>query len=151
MPYRQQLQAKLLSGYLPSLAAMVPYLLLFMLALVLWGNVSWLIFLLGPAIAALTALWISYLQLWADLRNPKLDWENEQAAVKNNFSAVIALFAVYAGGVAIGAAAFFAYRALPINIYTAAILFCLVSAVLCYGLQWAVYRYGVRRLEQLEP
>jgi ABC-2 type transport system permease protein len=77
---------------------------------------------------------------------PKLNWDTEQKAVKQNFNGLISLF----GSFAIGALVVFLSIRFPVNF----ILFLLVISAVFALIDWILYKilisYGVKRLEEID-
>jgi len=140
--YRTQILAKVLSGFILSIAGAVFMLIAATAVFKLPLYISLLILVAGW----MGTLLISFFEILLDLYNPKLDWDSEQKAVKQNMNVVYSMvISSIVGGLTIYAAAQFS----P-GIITAAL-----SAVLIYGgLNVLVYfllcKKGVERFKQLE-
>ena len=85
--YTTQLNAKAASGFVILLPA-----LLFMIIpmQILFQAPAW-IFICGLLLALPGAIFINYIGLYIDLLRPKLTWDNENAAVKQNLNAFLLL------------------------------------------------------------
>jgi len=87
VPYSTQLHAKATSG----IVVLIPALLFMMVPLqILFQAPAWL-FVCGLVLVLPGALFINYLGLYIDLLRPKLTWDNEQAAVKQNLNAILVM------------------------------------------------------------
>lgn len=150
MSYRDQLRGKILNGFLVCLAATMPYTLICTVLGMIFLNANFLVIIFCPVITVLTLLLINYAALWADLTNPKLIWESEQAAVKQNFTATILLFAVWIVGFAIAGGAFALYSFLGLPSILIALFFCIVMGILLFVIRNEVYSYGARRIDELD-
>ena len=81
MSYHDQIRAMLVSGILISLLGTLPYALVFNIIAVVFGlHPATLLY--TTAITVLFTLFVNYEQLLFDLAFPKLNWENETAAIK---------------------------------------------------------------------
>jgi len=99
--YTTQLNAKAASG----LIIMLPVLLFIIVPAQVFFNAPIWLFAGGTLLAVLGMLFVNYLGLYIDLSRPKLTWDNEQAAVKQNLNSVIPMFGswlVAAGVMALG-------------------------------------------------
>lgn len=150
MSIRDQLRAKILNGFLICLAATLPYTIICTVLGLVLLNANFLVIILCPVITVLTLLMINYAALWADLTNPKLIWESEQAAVKQNFTATILLFAVWIVGFAIAGGAFALYIILGLPSILIALFFCIVLGILLFVIRNGVYSYGAKRIDELD-
>ena len=150
MSIRDQLRAKILNGFLICLAATLPYTIICTVLGLVLLNANFLVIILCPVITVLTLLMINYAALWADLTNPKLIWESEQAAVKQNFTATILLFAVWIVGFAMAGGAFALYIILGLPSILIALFFCIVLGILLFVIRNGVYTYGAKRIEELD-
>lgn len=150
MSYKDQLRAKLLNGLFISIAVMLPYTLIGVPAAIILLHLNPLVFLLCLAINILTLLLVNYAQLWSDLSYPKLIWESEQSAVKQNFAATITLFGVMILGFLIGAGLFICYTRFHIPVLLLAVFYILLIGIIIIPIRKAVYAYGARKLEDLE-
>lgn len=150
MSIRDQLRAKILNGFLICLAATLPYTIICTVLGMVLLNANFLVIILCPVITVLTLLMINYAALWADLTNPKLIWESEQAAVKQNFTATILLFAVWIVGFAMAGGAFALYIILGLPSKLIALFFCIVLGILLFVIRNGVYSYGAKRIDELD-
>lgn len=150
MSIRDQLRAKILNGFLICLAATLPYTIICTVLGMVLLNANFLVIILCPVITVLTLLMINYAALWADLTNPKLIWESEQAAVKQNFTATILLFAVWIMGFAMAGGAFALYIFLGLPSILIALFFCIVLGILLFVIRNGVYSYGAKRIDELD-
>lgn len=150
MSIRDQLRAKILNGFLICLAATLPYTIICTVLGMVLLNANFLVIILCPVITVLTLLMINYAALWADLTNPKLIWESEQAAVKQNFTATILLFAVWIVGFAMAGGAFALYIILGLPSILIALFFCIVLGILLFVIRNGVYSYGAKRIDELD-
>jgi len=99
IPYSTQLNAKAVSG----IVILLPALLFMIIPLqVIFTAPIWL-FLTGMLVAMPGMLFVNYLGLYIDLTRPKLTWDNEQAAVKQNLNSIIPMFGSWlvAGGIGV--------------------------------------------------
>lgn len=95
LPYEKQIQAKLLSGYIFGIVGTILLLLATGLLLKLGITMILIIFTI-TLVAILPAIEAGLL---IDIYRPKLNWDNEQKAVKQNLNSVFAmLVSVFFGG-----------------------------------------------------
>ena len=92
----------------------------------------------------------STLQLLIDLMKPKLNWENEQQAVKQNYMVVVDMFLGAGLTAGIGFLVFKAYGWLSLPLIAYAALVCVLLAVLSAAVYLFVMACGVRRMNGLE-
>ena len=140
--YRTQIHAKVLSGFILSIAGAIFMLVIALAVLKFPLYIGLLIF----AVGWMGTLLISFAEILLDLYNPKLDWDSEQKAVKQNLNVV---YSMIVSGIVGGLTIYTALQLSP-GIITAAL-----SAVLVYGvLNVLVYlllcKKGVERFKQLE-
>jgi ABC-2 type transport system permease protein len=88
VPYKTQLLAKVASGA----AITIPAMLLFFIAAQLLLNAPMLVFFGMLLLSLPGGVILSYVGLLVDLARPKLDWENEAYAVKQNVNVMIIMF-----------------------------------------------------------
>lgn len=150
MSYRDQLESKSWCGLLIGFIASLPYVLAILIAAVVLFRVNPAIVLLGILIDFLTLAMCNYIQLWFDLFSPKLHWENEQGAVKQNYNTAIAMFAIFILGGILGVVVFSVYKvlALPMSLFLAIVLVLLAAVTLV--LRSIVLSYGAKKLGRLE-
>lgn len=148
VPYKKQLQGKILCSVGISFAATLPYtlLLVFAGAAVLHTPV-WLII---PALAIniFTVFAISYFQLIGDLWKPKLSWTSEQAAVKQNVVAMITMLGAFLICLLLGFGCIGLYL-LQLSIYGILAAGVLVLGALAFGLRAFAFRYSERAFAKL--
>jgi len=107
IPYSTQLNAKAASG----LVILVPAMLFMLIPLqVLFQAPAWL-FVCGLLITLPGAVFVNYLGLYIDLLKPKLNWDNEQAAVKQNLNAFLVMLASWLIAIGVGVLGWFVFRA----------------------------------------
>lgn len=129
MALSKQIQAKVLSGILISVLSMVLMMISLYVVFPFLPIVCYLLVFLGSLVTIVLG---NYLGILIDILHPKLVWEQEAAAVKQNMSGMIALFGCMAAAAGIG---FLIYR-IPFSQllpYTIGITLALIilSIVLC--------------------
>jgi ABC-2 type transport system permease protein len=139
--YRQQLNAKILSGFI---LGFVSVLIMFLFAVFMFKLPLWLGLLILSA-AWLPVLYTSLTGLLIDIYNPKLDWDSEQKAVKQNINVLYNMLA----GIIPGALTVIAFSFSPGLPLTFAVLTG-TYGLLCYFLGKLLYTKGVKRFIQLE-
>ncbi|HHY81340.1 MAG TPA: hypothetical protein GX505_01515 [Clostridiales bacterium] len=139
--YRQQLTAKLLSGFILGLVAII----MMVLFAVIVFNLEWWLGLIILATAWLPILYTSLTGLLIDLYNPKLDWDNEQKAVKQNVNVVYNMLAgILPAGLTI------AFIGFAFNLVWAIIVLVGFYGLLSFILAKLLYTIGVKRFCMLE-
>jgi len=103
VPYSTQLNAKAASG----LVILLPALLFMLVPLQVIFNAPILIFVGGVLLTVPGVVFVNYLGLYVDLLRPKLNWDNEQAAVKQNLNIIILMFGSMGVAFGIGALGWF--------------------------------------------
>ena len=150
MSYHDQIRAMLVSGILISLLGTLPY------ALVLQHHRGR--FRSAPGDPSLHhgdhgfiyPCSVNYEQLLFDLAFPKLNWENETAAIKsNNRSLISVLIDLTVGAILIGAG-YLLYGKLHLNIHITTSVMILLTAVLTFAMRTALFKWGVQVMEHLE-
>ena len=149
MSYHDQIRAMLVSGILISLLGTLPYALAFNIIAVVFGlHPATLLY--TTAITVLFTLFVNYEQLLFDLAFPKLNWENETAAIKsNNRSLISVLIDLTVGAILIGAG-YLLYGKLQLNIHITTSVMILLTAVLTFAMRTALFKWGVQVMEHLE-
>ena len=149
MSYHDQIRAMLVSGILISLLGTLPYALVFNMIAVVFGlHPATLLY--TTAITVLFTLFVNYEQLLFDLTFPKLNWENETAAIKsNNRSLISVLIDLTVGAILIGAG-YLLYGKLQLNIHITTSVMILLTAVLTFAMRTALFKWGVQVMEHLE-
>lgn len=148
VPYKKQLQGKILCSTGISFAATLPCTLLLVFAgTAVLHTPAWLMI---PALAIniFTVFAISYFQLIGDLWKPKLSWTSEQAAVKQNFIAMLTMLVSFFVCLLLGLGCIVLYLfGLPIyGILAAGIL---ILGTLSLGLRAFAFRYSKRAFAKL--
>ncbi|MDD3268735.1 MAG: hypothetical protein PHX14_05390 [Syntrophomonadaceae bacterium] len=141
LSYRKQILAKLLSAYLLGVSGAV--LLVIAVRVLMPLDNSLIAMLLGVSMVAITP--VIEAGLIIDLYNPKLNWENEQQAFKQNFNVVFSmLLAILLGGAIIYIVIRFIHT--PVSAALFMLLgFGLAASLLYYFLM----TWGVKRCQEL--
>ena len=149
VPYRTQLMAKLSVGMILSVISTTGYFALILIGMAAFG--------FSPIAAVLALIMtffinsiINLVELGMDLASPKLNWENEQMAVKQNMNTLFEmLVCVLILGI-IGVLYGVALMVLNLNLYLVTIGVIVVLAAVSAGLYVLVMNYGEKRLAGLE-
>lgn len=139
--YSKQLLGKVLSGAAMGLVGMV---MMVPAALFLIG-INAYVTLIGLAVSIPGIFFSAILGLIVDVAMPKLNWDTEQRAVKQNFNGVIAIF----GSMGLGALIIFLGVQLHLSFVISAVLVPLVFAAADLWLYRILVSYGSKRLEEL--
>jgi ABC-2 type transport system permease protein len=146
MSYKNQIHSKVLSGTVISILGTVVYLFLA------------LIFIKAPIVTIIVALLIdvlacflfNYIQIFIDFLRPKLNWENEQAALKQNFNTFLEMLIVILLGVGIGIIGVLLYIKTGISIYVLGagmVVFLFITTIVVAKL---ITLWGTKELYSLE-
>ncbi|MCI9068021.1 MAG: hypothetical protein HFI65_05015 [Lachnospiraceae bacterium] len=150
VPMKVQLRAKLLTAVSFGVAGTTLYCMIFLVAsVILFGLPVWTLpfALVGSVCANVIQCAI---QLFVDLFHPKLSWESEQQAVKQNFTVILGMLLDLAVGAGLGILVFLLYDllALPLPVYAGIVCLALAAAaLLLYKLALA---YGAKRIADYE-
>lgn len=149
VPYKTQLTAKFLVGLLITAVSSTGYLLIPLVLLVVIGY--------PPAVLVFGVIWsllfnviLNCIDLFVDAAFPKLNWQDEQAAVKQNFMPVLEMLIclVLGGGICFLYALFtliLGFAWLP-----ATLIMTVVLAAAAAGVYFGTMAFGARRLAALE-
>ena len=149
MSYHDQIRAMLVSGILISLLGTLPYSLVFNIIAVVFGlHPATLLY--TTAITVLFTLFVNYEQLLFDLAFPKLNWENETAAIKSNNRSLISVLIDLAVGAILIGAGYLLYGKLHLSIHITTSVMILLTAVLTFAMRTALFKWGVQVIERLE-
>ncbi len=142
LSYRKQILAKLLSAYLLGLSGAI---LMIIAVRILIPLDNYLIaMMLGVSMVAITP--VIEAGLIIDLFNPKLNWENEQQAFKQNFNVVFSmLLAILLGGVIIYVVVRYIHT--PVQAALFMLLGFGLAALLLY---YFLISWGIKRYYELE-
>ena len=150
VPVRTQLKAKLLSAMIFSTAGSTGFsLILGIIFAAVFGLPVWMLPVLLAAGLAVNVI-ENCLQLFIDLLRPKLSWENEQQAVKQNMTLMLGMFLCMAVGVGLGFLIFKLYGACKLSLPVYSLIVTAVLAALAALIYRGVMAYGVRRVGQIE-
>lgn len=139
--YGKQIAAKLLSAIMLNLIGAG---LLIIAAMVIFIPPVYLLLQL-IVIAILVVLCSAFLGILIDLTYPKLDWDNEQRAVKQNMNVIITmLLGVVLAGLTIAVIIF-----MKLSLWQAFGAIVIVFGVLDCILYWLVSTYGVNRFKNI--
>ena len=141
MSYVKQIQAKILSGVVVSMVG-----ILFMLvpAWIFFKIQFHLIFFAFIA-SILGMIFMNYLGMIVDLIHPKLVWEQETAAVKNNLNSVFTMLPAF--GLSFGI--FFLVQFIP-NTIGSVLLFLVLLLVLDLWIVQFTHKLSIKKLHALE-
>jgi len=141
MSYVKQIQAKILSGVVVSIFG-----ILFMLipAWIFFKIQFHLIFFAFIA-SILGMIFINYLGMIVDLIHPKLVWEQETAAVKNNLNSVFTMLPAF--GLSFGI--FFLVQFIP-NTIGSVLIFLVLLLVIDVWIVQFTHKLSIRKLHDLE-
>ncbi len=140
--YRKQLLAKSLSG---AVMGFVGILMLVPVALFVVRIKAYVV-AIGIAVSIPGVLFSSILGLLVDAAMPKLNWDTEQKAVKQNFNGVIAIF----GSMGIGALVVFIGVKLQLSLLMSSVLLPLAFFAADIVLYKMLISFGAKKLRSLD-
>lgn len=149
VPYKTQVLAKMLVGILLGLIGSTLYTTIFSVVGLFMG-LDFVVLPLGILLTAVAVVMQNIIQMAVDLAMPKLNWESEQMAVKQNMNPMIEMLVTGVIGGALGVLAFFAYKKLGIPPYAVAVLGIVVLAVIDIVGWRLVAAYAERRLSDID-
>lgn len=145
MPYKQQIFAKVMSSVVINVITTTVYCLIAMLIL----RMPIFAIIVSTILSFLSCFIFGYLTIVVDLIRPKLTWENEQSAIKQNFNTVAEmLLSLIVGGILV-VSGILAYTKLHLSIYVIGIAACIVFLALALLLHKLVLAFGDKKLRQL--
>ena len=144
--FEKQIFAKILSGILISLIGTTLYIIIAMFVL----NFPLWITLLSGILSFFTCVIFTYIQIITDLIRPKLKWETEQAAIKQNFNTMIELFfsVILGGGVCL--LSVFLYGKLNISVVLIVVFAIVFLIIITFVAHKMITKFGAKRLYSLE-
>ncbi len=141
MSYVKQIQAKILSGIVVSFVGII-----FMLIPAWWFFSIKLHLVFFAFIASMLGMvFMNYLGMIVDLLHPKLIWEQETAAVKNNLNSVFTMIPAFA----ISFGIFFLVQFIPNTISTVLIFLVLLVALNVWIIRFT-HQLSIKQLHNLE-
>ena len=142
MSYKEQLTAKIISGFILGYIGIV----MMVIFAVFMFKMSILLGLLVLATAWMPILLMCFTGIMIDLYNPKLVWDNEQKAVKQN---VNVLYNIVIGIALAGLTGFLAFR-FSWTLLTSFIILVVIFGGLNYLMYYLMCTKGVKRFCELE-
>jgi ABC-2 type transport system permease protein len=141
VPIERQIRHKVMSGFWLSWFAMI-----LILGFLAYFKVPWTVLLLALILSVNGILMTSMTGIIIDMHNPKLTWDSEQAAVKQNFNVMLnMLAALVAGGVVVVIPLVFR----PSLVITAVYLF-VVSTGINVLLNRYIQKYSTKLIMEME-
>jgi ABC-2 type transport system permease protein len=139
--YKKQLLAKALSG---AVMGAVGILMMVPVALFIFKIKAYVV-AIGLAVSIPGILFSAILGLLIDVAMPKLNWDTEQKAVKQNLNGLIAIF----GSMGLSALIIFLGVKLQLGLIVSSMLLPVVFCVIDIGLYRILISYGTKRLEAM--
>ena len=140
VPYITQVMAKIAVGITVSVAGS----LLVVVPIGIYIKMPLVLFLLTVSAASVGAALINFASIFLDLSNPKLNWDSEQKAVKQNVNIMISIL----GSMFLAFAIVLAGMFLRVDLVAGVLTFCIGGAVLCYVLFVLLYQVCDRLMEK---
>ena len=134
MSIEKQLQGKLLPGIILNFITGTLYSIIAMIGVVLVFDISIppVAIVLSVLISILTVVLFNLIEIISDIIKPKLNWESEQAAVKQNFIAIIPMFLTMILGGLLGVGGVLLYINVEISIYLLGIIAIILLALFSF-------------------
>jgi ABC-2 type transport system permease protein len=142
MKYKQQLIAKVLSAVVLGATGMIMVIILGVILLKLPLDLVLLMLIVG----AIGILFTSFIGIFVDLNFPKLHWDTEQKAVKQNLNVLISMVIC----IALGGITVFMIIKFQLSKWAAFILIVLLFTVLDTVLYYLLGTKGVKMLRRIE-
>lgn len=146
MSYREQINAKVAAGSLINIIGATVYSFIGMLILKVPAGAI----ILSVLLSVITSVMFQYLALMVDLIQPKLNWENEQKAVKQNFNTVIYMFLTFILGGVLTVIGFAGFGLFKIPAYISATVAIILLAAATYGLSYLAGLFAEKRIGKIE-
>lgn len=148
--YKDQIKGKLLAGEVVGLATALPIPVILLVVSVAFFGVNPAIIPIGIFGTVLSFMICNYFQMLVDLFSPKLNWETEQGAVKQNFNTFISVMGIMiVGGLSCFGLAML-YNKLQLTIYLFSAIAGIILLVVTFLMRLWVYKYGEKKLRGLE-
>lgn len=149
MSYEDQIRGLLSCGIKIGILGSLPYILLINLGAVIFG-LHPVTLIYSSAITVLFVMAVNYQQLYMDIAHPKLEWETEAAAVKQNYRAMFSMLIDLAIGGALIGLGVLGYRVLHLNIHSVTIVVVVILAIVTWVMRNLLFTSGARMLSELE-
>ena len=149
MSYEDQIRGLLSCGIKIGILGSLPYILLINLGAVILG-LHPVTLIYSSAITVLFVMAVNYQQLYMDIAHPKLEWETEAAAVKQNYRAMFSMLIDLAIGGALIGLGVLGYRVLHLNIHSVTIVVMVILAIVTWVMRNLLFTSGARMLSELE-
>jgi len=140
--YRKQIMGKAMSG------AAMGFIGMLMVApiAVIFLKIRAYVVVISIMISILGILFSAFFGILLDITMPKLNWDTEQKAVKQNFNGVISIF----GSLALSGALVFLSIKLPFSSTVLCVMIILIFGLVDWILYKVLMNYGVKRLEEID-
>lgn len=149
LSWEKQIRGLSASGIFVGLLGSLPYVLILNTAAVLFGLPP-VTLVYSALMTILFVLFVNYQQLFFDILWPKLEWENETAAVKQNYRALLSMLLDAAVAAALIGAGYFGFRVLGIDIHLVTCVLLAVLAALTGIMRHILYTRGAAALSEIE-
>lgn len=140
--YRKQIMGKAMSGATMGFVGM----LMVAPIAVIFLKIRAYVVVISILISILGILFSAFFGILLDIMMPKLNWDTEQKAVKQNFNGFISIF----GSLALSGALVFLSIKLPFSSTLLCAMIILIFALLDWILYKVLMNYGVKRLEEID-
>lgn len=140
--YKKQIAAKVLSSVIIGLTSVFIFIVFAVAILKLPVYLGLIVLVMGWVPILLT----SYIGIFIDIFNPKLAWDNEQKAVKQNINVIYSM----AISIGFGALTVFIGFNIKLNIYLSALIFFASYLAIILIFRKLLYTIGVKRFCSLE-
>ncbi len=146
VPIKTQLRAKhaagLVIGNISSFAYCIVVFVLF--------KMPPLMIVLALIISFLCTMFFNYTMLWIDILRPKLQWENETAAIKQNFNSVISMLLVMLSSVIISGVPILLHFVFGVNMILLAVIMIIGLLIANFLADKVVISGGVQKINEIQ-
>lgn len=142
--FKDQIRAKVMSSFIIGLTGVIVFLIFAVAVFKAPIHLAIMVLLVGWMPLLLT----SYIGIFIDIYNPKLNWDTEHKAVKQNMNVVYSIII----SIVIGALVFLAgfnFSLFELNFYLVAFLLFVFNGALVLGMRSLVLTAGVKRFSKL--
>lgn len=148
--YKDQIKGKLLAGEIVGLGTVLPVPVILLVVAVVLFDVSPVVIPLGIFGAVVSFMICNYFQMLIDLFSPKLNWETEQGAVKQNFNTFISVMGIMIGGGLFCFGLVMLFNKLNFTLYVFSAIVGAILLVVALLLRIWVYKYGEKKISRIE-
>ncbi len=150
MDYKRQINAKVCASAIMSIISSTIYCIIGMIvvkeAII---DIPVIAIVMSAIISSITCILFTYTSIFIDLLRPKLNWETEQAAIKQNLNTMIEMFVTLGLGALLGFLGVMLYIKLEIDIYLIGIIAIIALCVITVIISKFVLAYGNKKMNSI--